>query len=105
MPADAAKTDIVVLINGNAVTGEIKSLDFGSLRYSTDSMGTVNIDWEDIVNVTSNQDLQIEVIDGTRYFGHLTAPEERNTIRLKTLSTVIDFSMTEVIRITPIETD
>jgi putative salt-induced outer membrane protein YdiY len=105
MPANAAKTDIVVLINGNAVTGEIKSLDFGSLSYSTDSMGTVNIDWEDIVNVTSSQDLQIEVTDGTRYFGHLTAPEERNTIRLKTLSTVIDFSMTEVIRITPIETD
>ena len=36
MPAYAEKTDVVVLINGNAVTGEIKSLDFGSLRYSTD---------------------------------------------------------------------
>jgi len=104
-PANAAKTDIVVLINGNAVTGEIKSLDFGSLRYSTDSMGTVNIDWEDIVNVTSNQNLQIEVIDGTRYYGLLTAPEERHTIRLKTPSAVYDFQMTEVIRIIPIETD
>jgi hypothetical protein len=27
--AYAAKTDIVVLLNGNAVTGEIKKLDFG----------------------------------------------------------------------------
>ena len=56
--AQAAKTDVVVLVNGNAVTGEIKSLDFGALRYSTDSMGTVNVDWEDIVAITSNQDLQ-----------------------------------------------
>ena len=45
--ARAAKTDVVVLINGNDVTGEIKSLEFGELRYSTDSMGTVSIDWED----------------------------------------------------------
>ena len=57
--AIAAKTDVVVLINGNAVTGEVKSLDFGSLRYSTDSMGTVNIDWEDIVTVTSEQSLTV----------------------------------------------
>ena len=104
MPAYAEKTDVVVLINGNAVTGEIKSLDFGSLRYSTDSMGTVDIDWEDIVNVTSNQNLQIEVIDGHRYYGQLIAPEERQYIRLKTPSDVIDFPMTEIVRITPIET-
>jgi len=104
MPAYAEKTDVVVLINGNAVTGEIKSLDFGSLRYSTDSMGTVNIDWEDIVNVTSNQSLQIEVIDGHRYYGQLIAPEERHHIRLKTPSDVIDFPMTEIVRITPIDT-
>ena len=103
--ANAEKTDIVVLINGNAVTGEVKSLDFGNLRYSTDSMGTVNIDWEDVVNVTTTQNLQIEVIDGQRYYGHLTAPEERHTIRLKTPSTVYDFQMSEVVRIIPIETD
>ncbi len=103
--AYADKTDVVVLINGNAVTGEIKSLDFGVLRYSTDSMGTVNIDWEDIVNVTTQQNLQIEVTDGTRYYGYLTAPGERHAIRLKTPSTVYDFQMSEVIRITPIETD
>ena len=46
LAAQAAKTDIVVLINGNDVTGEIKSLEFGELRYSTDSMGTVSIEWE-----------------------------------------------------------
>ena len=45
MPAHAEKTDIVVLANGNIVTGEVKSLEFGTLRYSTDSMGTVKIDW------------------------------------------------------------
>ncbi len=104
MPAYAEKTDIVVLANGNIVTGEVKSLEFGSLRYSTDSMGTVNIDWEDVVTVTSNQDLQVELTDGIRYYGHLTSPEDRFSVRIKTASAEFDFTMTEIIRITPIET-
>ena len=104
IPVHAEKTDIVVLANGNTVTGEVKSLEFGTLRYSTDSMGTVSIDWEDIVNVTSNQDLQIELSDGQRYFGQLTSPDDRFSVRVKTASSVFDFTITEIIRITPIET-
>lgn len=101
--AFAAKTDVVVLINGNAVTGEIKKLDFGSLRYSTDSMGTVNIDWEDIVNVTSNQDLQIELINGNRYFGKLLVPDDKFFIRIQTPSQEYYFPAEDIVRITPID--
>ena len=102
--ANAAKTDVVILVNGNAVTGEVKSLDFGSLRYSTDSMGTVNIDWEDIVSVTSQQALQIELADGTRYFGQLHPPDERHFVRIVTASQEIVIESSQVVRITPIET-
>jgi putative salt-induced outer membrane protein YdiY len=102
--AKAAKTDVVILVNGNAVTGEVKSLEFGSLRYSTDSMGTVNIDWEDIVSVTSQQDLQIELTDGTRYFGKLYAPDERHFVRIVTASQELVIESSEIVRITPIET-
>jgi len=104
-PAYAVRTDIVVLINGNAVTGEIESLDFGSLRYSTDSMGTLSIDWEDVVSLTSNQNLQVEVTDGRRFFGHLTTPEDRHTVRIKGARKETDFPMSEIIRIQPIESD
>jgi len=103
-PALGAKTDVVVLVNGNAVTGEIKSLEFGSLRYSTDSMGTVNIDWEDVVSVTSNQNLQLERPDGTRYFGALLTPEDRFQVRIRTASDEIVLPSHDVVRITPIET-
>ena len=102
--AIAAKTDVVILVNGNAVTGEVKSLEFGSLRYSTDSMGTVNIDWEDIVSVTSEQSLQIELTDGTRYFGKLYPPDERHFVRVVTASQEIVIESSQVVRITPIET-
>jgi hypothetical protein len=104
-PAHASKTDIVVLANGDEVTGEIKGLEFGSLRYSTDSMGTVNIDWEDITSVQSDQDLQIEMTDGSRYFGSLLASVDANYVRVKTASQEVDVPAGQVVRITPIETN
>ena len=104
LAAMAAKTDVVILVNGNAVTGEVKSLEFGSLRYSTDSMGTVNIDWEDIVAVTSQQDLQIELADGTRYFGKIFPADESYRVRIVTASEELVIETNRIVRITPIET-
>jgi hypothetical protein len=104
VPAFADKTDIVTLINGNAVTGEIKALEFGTLRYATDSMGTVSIDWEDIVSVTSVQDLQIEITDGSSYFGSLLKSGDQFTVQVKTASREVSLPANEIVRITPIET-
>jgi len=101
----ADKTDVVVLVNGNAITGEVKSLDFGSLKYSTDSMGTVQIDWEDIVAINSTQSLQVETVDGSRYFGGVQPGDEDYQIRIVTDSGTVPLAMRGVVRIVPIETD
>ena len=102
--AQAARTDIVLLVNGNTITGEIEQYEFGDLEYGTDSMGTVNIDWEDIVGITSNQSLQVEVVDGTRYFGTLEAAEERFHINVITAAGSVELPMRRIIRIQPIDT-
>lgn len=104
LPAAAERTDVVVLINGNAVTGEVKSLDFGSLRYKTDSMGTVDINWEDIVSLTSKQRLQIELTDGTRYFGEIMPTGDRHFVRIVTRADEYEVRSDQIVRITPIET-
>ena len=99
----AARTDTALLINGNVVTGEIESYEFGVLEYSTDSMGTVDIDWEDIVGLTSNQNLQVEVSNGTRFLGNLEAAEDRFHINVITAHGPVELSMDRIIRITPID--
>ena len=104
MPAVAAKTDVIVLINGDRVTGEVKSLEFGVLRYSTDSMGTVNIDWEDVISLTSNQSMQVEMDSGTRYFGNLHQSEAPGLINVGRGENVEALSKRSVVRLTPIET-
>ncbi len=107
MPAAAiaAKTDVVLLVNGNTITGEIKSLEFGALRYSTDSMGTVTIDWEDIVSITTKQTLQVEVSDGTRYFGRLNAADDRFEIKVITVRGDVDLHTSKIVRLVPIDAE
>jgi hypothetical protein len=72
-PALAAKTEVVVLQNGDHITGEVKELSYGQLKFKTDDMGTIYIEWAKIASLTSKQLLQVELADGRRVFGK--APE------------------------------
>lgn len=51
--AFAAKTDIVILQNGDRTTGEIKELKFGKLKYGTDNAGTISFEWDKIAYLKS----------------------------------------------------
>ena len=100
----ATKSDIVVLVNGNAVTGEIKSLEFGSLQYSTDSMGTVNIDWEDVTSLISNQYIEVEVTSGSKFHGNLELAEAADSIAIGFGDDTDLIKKNEIVRIVPIAT-
>ena len=71
----AAKTDIIILNNGDHVTGEIKGLSAGQLELSTEYMDTVYIDWVNIRDIISSQGQQIEMSDGRRLTGTLDKPQ------------------------------
>ena len=62
----APKTDVVVFINGERLTGEVKGLERGILSYSTDFMGTIDIEWDKVAQLRSDQLFEIEMLDGTR---------------------------------------
>ena len=76
MPADAReKSDVVVLKNGNRLNGEIRKLDRGLLAVKTDSMGTVEIKWEDVDRITSSHFFAVEDTQGRIYIGSIAAAE------------------------------
>ncbi|MCP4048626.1 MAG: DUF481 domain-containing protein [Gammaproteobacteria bacterium] len=78
MPALAAKTDIIILNNGDHVTGEIKGMTAGQLELSTEYMDTVYIDWENIRDIISDQGHRIEMSDGRRLLGTLDKPQSND---------------------------
>lgn len=69
----AAKTDQVLLVNGDRITGEVKSIEQGRLVYSTDNLGTIHIEWDKVAQVVSRRSYEVELYDGTRHFGVLSA--------------------------------
>jgi hypothetical protein len=71
--AFAAKTDIVVLANGDRITGEVQELERGRLTFKTDDIGTLEIEWDNVRSVTATASFDVDDLDGNRYVGSLEA--------------------------------
>ncbi len=98
----AQKTDVLVLKNGDHITGEIKKLNRGRLEYSTDDMGRINVEWDKIARLESRSYFEVETQAGLKYFGSLDEPAEDGKI-VVSLTVADTLDLMEVVRITPIE--
>lgn len=106
----AEKTDIIILNNGDRITGEVKSLVAGQLELKTDYMGTVFIDWENIQDLVSNVGQQVEMSDGSRLVGTLDKPrsdnpEDRELIIVNTDEGRLEVDSSNVVRMYPVGGD
>jgi len=97
------KTDEIVLANGDLIHGEIKELTLGRVKYSTDAADTIYIKWEDIVSITSDYYYEVELTDGTRYFGSLGAPDHEGVLVVILGEQSVDLVKAEVVEIAPIK--
>ena len=101
--ASAEKTDIVYLKNGDRITGEVKNMIRGKLTLSTDHMGTVYIEWEDVLQITSSTGQSVELTNGQRYYGTLTKPESDNQLTVSTPLGPADVDVMDVFAMYPVE--
>lgn len=62
-------TDRIRLKNGDIITGNLKELDRGKLRFKTQTMDTVFINWVDIESIDSDKYLRIARTDGSFNYG------------------------------------
>jgi hypothetical protein len=102
-PAAAQKTDVVVLINGDKITGEVKLVSRGRLQLSTDDAGTIQIEWTKVASVTSKYQFEVATAAGPRYVGALgQGPDGKVAIRGPNGETVIDLSVFDIVSIAPL---
>ena len=95
--AKAQKTDSVWIRNGDRITGEVKSLSRALLKYSTDDLGTIYIEWDKFVWIISKATFEVQVNSGQKYYGSLgKASNGWVAIGLDTLS------LFQIVAITPI---
>jgi len=103
-PCFADKTDVVILKNGDHITGEVKQMDFALLNLKTDHMGTLDIQWDEILSLTALQQyFRIERKDGRLMYGAIDTDTVKNKLLVVLDTTRVPLAFDQVIRITPIK--
>jgi hypothetical protein len=100
--ADHGKVDRIEKQNGDVLTCEVLTMFRGVLKAKTDGMGTVSIEWNKIVRLTSPVPFEVELSSGAVYYGTLSSPAPGQlAVSGGPAGTVFDF--VDVVRITPID--
>lgn len=101
----APKTDILVFHNGDRLTGEVKGLERGKLSFKTDATGTIEIEWDKVASLQSDQYLEVELSDGRRHFGRASLAQTEGQLKLRVGSgtNTREVRLAEVVRVAPIE--
>lgn len=101
-PAWAEKTDRIYVAD-IVIVGEVKSLERGRLRVSTDYMGTVEVDWKQVTRVESKKFFEIEIKDGSRSFGTIVASDEDRVLTVQGDETTARLPFSELVSIVQTE--
>ena len=98
-----SSADVVTFRNGDHLTGDLKSLERGMLRFKTVATSTISIEWDEVVRIESRQNIQVEIEDGSRYLGRLSSGPGVGEVTITTTSGNVALEMSRVILMTPIK--
>ena len=65
----AQKTDTIIHINGDVLTGDLRKLVYGVATWKMDGMGTISLEEPKIKTIRSNKLFEIKMKNGFIYFG------------------------------------
>ena len=76
--AAQGRTDVVTLANGDRITGEVVRLDRGQLELKTDDIGTLYLEWDNVLAVVANRLVEVTTYDGRVFLGTLQRTTDRS---------------------------
>jgi len=78
------KTDVIVMKNGDRITGEVKKLENAVLLVDLDYVdGSISIDWLKVARLESKALFIVQLQDGSIYSGKVISPEGPAPIKLE----------------------
>jgi hypothetical protein len=99
----AQKEDIVIMQNGDNITGEIKRLELGILLFKTDDMETIRIKWDKIKSLQTKNIYEIELQDGRVYYGSIEPGEIDDALIIKGVTAENQLFIPFIVKITRIK--
>jgi putative salt-induced outer membrane protein YdiY len=105
-PAKVKRHDLIIMKNGDRLTGEVKRLEQGVLYIQTDYFsGSVGVDWLQVEKVVSEANFQVTLNDGKRLAGKITKVESTEAAGgdFKVLGSGVNATLpgTDVVQIEP----
>ncbi len=101
--ADTPKTDVVVLRNGDHLTCEIKQLKRGQLQVKTDGMGTIYVEWDKVLRITTPVVQEVHLSSGERRYGPLEPASADGRLVVKTAAGPVELDVREVVYLWPLQ--
>jgi Protein of unknown function, DUF481 len=101
-PLLAQKTDVIMLSNGDRVTGEIKSYASGRLEVDTSHSSWIKIKWSLITSISSDKQFDVETIDGVHHYGTLAPSDPPGKLTIVSGPQTITVGFFEVFELAPL---
>ncbi len=100
---DSVKSDILVLRNGDRVTGEFRQLQRGIVTFKTDAASTIYIKWPRVVTARTEKTFEIVMADGSTHLGSLPELGEAGRLKILIESRTFDVALDSVVEMVRIK--
>ncbi len=102
--AVAQRSDLIFLVNGDRITGEIESLEAGILEISTDTTSNrILIEWRFVDQIISNTRQSVDLTDGRRLLGPFRPTQEPRTVLIETERGPVVVHTDQIVAAWPVE--
>ena len=98
----AQKTDTIVHINGNILTGDLKRMVSGVVTWKMDGMGTISLEEPKVNTIISKKEFQIKLESGVIVFGYFEASEKERSVYIVTGGNRTLTEIDDIVEIYPI---
>ena len=99
----AQKTDTIIHINGNVLTGELKKMVYGVATWKMDGMGTISMEEPEINTLKSMKLFEIKMNNGVIYFGSFDTSNVYRKVYILADNERILVSIDDIVEIYPIK--
>jgi hypothetical protein len=96
--SDEEKSDVLVLRNGDTLTGDFRELGRGMVTFKTDAASTIYVKWPRVVTATSEKQFEIDLEDGRVFVGSVAASESAYHLIISQVGDSVEVPISSIVK-------
>lgn len=100
---DEQKSDVLVLRNGDVLTGDFREMARGLVTFKTDAASTIYVKWPRVVSATSAKVFEIDLDDGRVILGSVAAADSAYRILIQQAADTVELPIVSIVQMVRIK--